>query len=212
MTNDEGKKMKRIALAAITLATLAGAAHNAMAQEGPWLVRVRAINLDPADKSTPLGGIGNADRISVERRVIPELDISYAFTPHWSAELVLTYPQKHEVMLDGAAIGSFKHLPPTLLAQYRFTPLGQFTPYVGAGINYTRISSDHLLGGAATLENDSVGAALQVGFDYSINPRWSINVDLKRVNIRSDVMVAGSRVSQVKVDPTMFALGVGYRF
>lgn len=212
MTNDEGNKMKRIAIAAITLATLAGAAHNAMAQEGPWLVRVRAVNLAPADKSTPLGGIGNADRISVERRIIPELDVSYAFTPHWSAELVLTYPQKHEVMLDGAVIGSFKHLPPTLLAQYRFTPMGQFTPYLGAGVNYTRISSDHLLGGAATLDNHSVGAALQVGFDYSINPRWSLNVDLKRVNIRSDVTVAGARVSEVKVDPTLFALGVGYRF
>jgi len=204
--------MKRIAIAAITVATLAGAAHNASAQDSPWLLRLRAVNLSPADKSTPLGGAGSADRITVEQRIIPELDVSYAFTPNWSAELVLTYPQKHDVMLDGAVIGSFKHLPPTLLAQYRFTPLGQFTPYLGAGINYTRISADHLLGGAATLDDHSVGAALQAGVDYRINAHWSLNVDLKRVNIRSDVTVAGATVSKVKVDPTLFALGVGYRF
>jgi outer membrane protein len=204
--------MKRIAIAALTLATLSTFAASASAQESPWLLRVRAVHMAPADKSTPLGGVGNADRISVESRFIPEFDISYAFTPHWSAELVLTYPQKHEVMLDGVAIGSFKHLPPTLLAQYRFTPIGQFTPYLGAGVNYTRISSDHLLGGAAKLDNYSVGAALQAGLDMSINERWSLNLDIKRVNIRSDVTVAGARVSTVKVDPTLIALGLGYRF
>lgn len=205
--------MRKTAIAiAASLATLAAMAGTASAQEGPWLVRARAVHLSPADKSAPLGGTGNADRISVESRVIPELDVSYFFTPHLAAELVLTYPQKHEVMLDGAVIGSFKHLPPTLLAQYRFDPIGAFTPYLGAGLNYTRISSVHLLDGAATLENHSVGAALQAGLDYKFGKNWSVNLDIKRVNIRSDVMVAGEKVSKVKVDPTLVALGVGYRF
>ncbi len=44
-------------------------------------------------------------------------------------------------VLNGAKIGTLKHLPPTLLAQYHFTNLGAFKPYVGAGINYTRFSS-----------------------------------------------------------------------
>ncbi len=42
---------------------------------------------------------------------------------------------------DGTKIGTLKHLPPTLLAQYHFTNFGAFKPYVGAGINYTRFSS-----------------------------------------------------------------------
>lgn len=205
--------MRKTAIAiAASLATLAAVASTASAQEGPWLVRARAVHLSPADKSEPLGGVGNADRISVESRTIPELDISYFFTPHLAAELVLTYPQKHEVMLDGAVIGSFRHLPPTLLAQYRFDAIGAFTPYLGAGLNYTRISSIHLLDGAATLENHSFGAALQAGVDYNLGKNWSLNLDIKRVNIRSDVMVAGARVSRVKVDPTLVAVGVGYRF
>ncbi len=70
-------------------------------------------------------------------KVIPELDISYYFTPNFAAELILTYPQKHDVRSDGTKIGTLKHLPPTLLAQYHFTNFGAFKPYVGAGINYS---------------------------------------------------------------------------
>ena len=110
--------MKKAILAVI----LGGLAFNAMAQETPWQVRVRAVHLNPADKSDPLGGVGASDRIGVSNKTIPEVDISYFVTPNISAELVLTYPQKHDVTLDGQKIGTFKHLPPTLLAQYHFTP------------------------------------------------------------------------------------------
>lgn len=205
--------MKRSTLAISLAATVfAAAAPAALAQDSNWLVRARAVHLSPADKSDPVGGTGAADRISVESRTIPEIDISYLLTPNWAAELVLTVPQKHTVMLDGAAIGSFRHLPPTLLAQYRFDPVGQFTPYLGAGVNYTRISSVHLLGGAGGLEHYSVGLALQAGVDFAIDKHWSLNLDVKRVNIRSDVTASGAVISAVKVDPTLVAVGVGYRF
>lgn len=196
----------------VSMLGLIGATAPAQAQDGPWLVRARATQLTPADKSTPLGGAGASDRISVSEKTIPEVDLSYFFTPNLAAELVVTYPQKHDVLLDGAVIGSFKHLPPTLLAQYHFNAIGRFMPYVGAGINFTRISSVHLLNGAGDLENHSVGLALQAGVDFKIDKNWSLNLDVKRVNIRSDVTVAGAVVSKVKVDPTMVSVGVGYRF
>ena len=200
--------------AAVIVATLGFvlAAGAVQAAESPWLVRVRATHLSPADKSEPIAGAGAADRISVESRTIPELDISYFFTPNLAAELVLTYPQKHEVYLDGKSIGSFKHLPPTLLAQYHFMPDSQFSPYVGAGINLTHMSSVNLLGNTADLESNSVGLALQAGVDFKLDKRWVINLDVKRVNIRSDVVAGGAKISAVKVDPTMVSVGLGYRF
>ncbi|WP_426103760.1 OmpW/AlkL family protein [Massilia sp. TSP1-1-2] len=204
--------MIKRSLIAITLSLLGAIGTSAHAQDGDWLVRVRAAHLNPADKSTPIAGVGASDRISVSNKTIPELDISYFFTPHLAAELVLTYPQEHDVFIDGALAGSFKHLPPTLLGQYHFDAIGQFTPYVGVGVNFTRISSVNLLDGAGDLESHSVGLALQAGIDYKINEKWSLNLDVKRVNIRSDVIVAGTTVSKLKVDPTMVALGVGYRF
>ncbi|WP_188565070.1 OmpW/AlkL family protein [Undibacterium terreum] len=203
---------KTILISTLSLAALGLFSGEAFAQESPWLVRVRAEHLSPADKSDPVGGVGASNRIGVSEKTIPELDISYFFTPNIAAELVLTYPQKHDVSLDGVRIGSFKHLPPTLLLQYHFLPESQFSPYVGAGINYTRMSSVNLLGGAGSLESSSTGPALQAGFDYKVDKHWSINFDVKKVQIRSDVFISGAKVSAVKVDPLMIGVGAGYRF
>jgi outer membrane protein len=201
------KSMLTLMIAALGLA---GAA--AQAQESPWLVRARALHIDPADKSDPVGGAGAGDRLHVSDKWIPEVDISYFFTPHWAAELILTYPQKHTVTLDGARIGTFKHLPPTLSGQYHFLPGAGIDPYVGAGVNYTLMSKVRLLDGAARLEHDSVGLALQAGVDFKLDNRWSINVDVKKVQIRSDVEIAGARASRVQVDPLLLGVGLGYRF
>ena len=194
------------------VALIALASAQALAQESPWLVRARAVYVDPDNKSTPVGGVGAADRLEVSTKTIPELDISYFFTPHIAAELVLTYPQKHTARLDGAGIGSFRHLPPTLSLQYHFAPDAVFSPYVGAGVNYTRMSSIKLLDGAGDLENDSWGLSLQAGVNVRLNERWSLNADVKKIKLRSDVYVGGARASHLKVDPVLFGLGVGYRF
>jgi outer membrane protein len=203
------KSMLKLMVAALGLV---GAAVPGWAQESPWLVRVRAVHIDPADNSDPVNGAGASDRLHVSSKWIPEVDISYFLTPNWAAELVLTYPQKHDVMLDGQRIGSFKHLPPTLLAQYHFLPGAQFDPYVGAGINYTLISKVDILNGAGRLEHDSVGAALQAGVDFRIDGKWSVNLDVKKVQIRSDVDINGVHASRAKIDPVLLGVGVGYRF
>ena len=202
--------MKRTTIAiAIAAATLT--AGVAVAQESPWMVRARAVHIDPADRSSPIGGVTESDLITVSKKTIPEVDLSYFFTPNWAAELVLTYPQKHTVKVDGTSIGSFRHLPPTLTLQYHFLPNATFSPYLGAGINYTRISSVKL-DSDINLERNSWGLALQAGFDVKLNRNWSINVDVKKVQIRSDVSMAGEQISRVKLDPVLFGVGVGYRF
>jgi outer membrane protein len=176
------------------------------AQETPWLVRARAVNLDMANKdSTGLG-------LTVDNKTIPEVDVSYFFTPNIAAELILTVPQKQTVSSNGTSIGTFKHLPPTLLMQYHFTGLNGYKPYVGAGINYTDISKVNLLGGVATLDKDSWGGALQVGVDIPLDKNWSINFDVKKVYIRTHVYAGGVNAGTLKLDPLLVGAGVGYRF
>ncbi|XVJ68971.1 MAG: OmpW family protein [Rhizobacter sp.] len=183
----------------------------AQAQNSPWLVRVRAVNLDSSNKdSTGLG-------LSINNKVIPELDISYFFSPNLAAELVLTYPQKQDIRSNGTKIGSFKHLPPTLTAQYHFTGMGAFKPYVGAGVNYTLISSvkfDPAVQSALqpSLEKNSFGFAVQAGFDYEIAKNTYLNLDIKKVQIRTDVKSAGTKVGEFKIDPVLLGVGVGWRF
>ena len=176
------------------------------AVDQPWMVRVRATHLDMANKdSTGLG-------LTVNNKTIPEVDISYFFSPNLAAELILTVPQKQTVSGNGSAIGSFKHLPPTLLLQYHFTGLQGFKPYVGAGINYTDISKVNILSGAATLDSHSWGGALQAGVDFPIDKNWSINLDVKKIYIKSDVYVGGASVGTLKLNPLAASVGIGYRF
>lgn len=197
--------MKKTLLAAAVLSSLTcGTALAQQQQEGNWLVRVRAVNLDSSN-----GGVAGAKGVSINNRVIPELDISYFFTPNLAAELVLTYPQKHDVRLNGLKVGTLKHLPPTLMAQYHFTSFGAFKPYVGLGLNYTRFSSVNIADGAVTVKKNSVGAAVQVGADFALNKNWSLNLDVKKVLI--DTEVSGG-MGKFKVDPVLVGLGVGYRF
>lgn len=205
-------KKSVLAVALVSLVSISSQVFAQQVQEGPWLVRVRAVHLDPANKSDPIGGVGASDRLTINSKTMPEVDISYFFTPNWATELVLTYPQKQKVFLDGTEIGSFKHLPPTLTLQYHFTPQKTISPYVGAGINYTRISSVKLLNGAADLESSSVGLALQAGVDFKLDKNWSLNLDVKKVQIRSDVNTAAGQLSAVKIDPWLIGVGVGYRF
>lgn len=191
----------------IVLAALAACGLGAVqAQESPWMVRVRATNLDMANKdSTGLG-------LTVNNKTIPEFDVSYFFSPNLAAELILTVPQKQTVSSQGTEIGTFKHLPPTLLLQYHFTGLKGFKPYVGAGINYTDISKVNVLSGQATLDKDSWGGAVQVGVDVPLDKNWSINLDVKKIYLQSDVYVGGASAGTLKLNPVAASIGVGYRF
>jgi outer membrane protein len=196
---------------AVAIVTTLPLASQAQAQEAPWLVRVRAVNLDSANKdSTGLN-------LSINDKVIPEIDVSYFFTPQIAAELVLTYPQKQTIRSNGTDIGDLKHLPPTLLAQYHFTSTGMFKPYVGAGVNYTRFSNVSFTPATQaalhpTLSKNSFGPALQVGFDCELAKNTYFNFDVKKVHIRTDVSSSGTKVGTFKVDPWLIGVGIGRRF
>ena len=204
--------MKRTLLAVAAVCALSSGAAFAQQAEGPWMVRVRAVHLDSVNKdSTGLG-------LSINDKWMPELDVSYFFTPNIAAELVLTYPQKHDLRANGRGqIGSLKHLPPTLLAQYHFTNFGAFKPYVGAGVNFTRFSSvnfDPAVQAALnpSIKKNSFGGALQIGFDYALDKNWSLNFDVKKVFIETDVRAGGTKVGTFKVNPVLVGVGLGYRF
>ncbi|WPB58092.1 OmpW/AlkL family protein [Xylophilus sp. GOD-11R] len=199
------------AAVAATLSPIASHAQDTQEATGPWMVRVRAAYLNPANRdSTRLD-------LSINSKTIPEVDISYFFTPEWATELVLTVPQKQDIRAGGTDIGSLRHLPPTLTAQYHFTGFGAIKPYLGAGINYTRFSSVRFAPAVASalqpgIEKSSVGAALQVGLDYALTRNLVLNIDVKKLQIRTDVRSAGQRIGQLQVDPWLVGVGLGWRF
>ena len=196
----------------LALGLLAAMSLNAMAEENPWMVRVRATNLNWDNGQTATVA---ADNIKAKNTTIPEFDVSYFFTKNIAAELVLTYPQRVDVtyLSSNTGIGYLRALPPTLLAQYHFDDVGPVKPYVGAGVNYTIFSRrESLLGGAAAVDNASLGYALQAGADYMLNKNWGINLDVKYISIKTGVKVSGAYAGNLNLSPVATSVGVTYKF
>lgn len=202
--------MKKATISKLALGLLAALSLNAMAQENPWMVRVRATHLNWDNSQV---GLAQEVDINAKNKTIPEVDISYFFTKNIAAELVLTYPQKVNIDSSIGRLGSVKALPPTLLAQYHFTNFGPIKPYVGAGINYTRFSSrNNLLGGLASVESASFGPAAQAGVDYMLTKNWGLNLDVKYIKIKTDVNLTSAPVGSLELDPVVTSVGVTYKF
>ena len=197
--------MKKTLLSTLILATLGMASAVATAQENPWMVRVRAVNVNWEN-----GGQANSTNgVWADNKVIPEVDISYFFTKNIAAELVLTYPQKVDVYSDTTKLGYLRALPPSLVLQYHFTNFGQVKPYVGAGINYTTFGRHTKLNNNdVTVDKSSIGYAAQVGVDYMIDKHWGVNLDVKYVQIGTNV----NGVGELKLNPVTAGVGVTYKF
>jgi len=141
------KTTGKIVLIGMALGSIgAGMAGSAAAadDEGPWEVRLRALYLDPANKSDAIPGLAPADAIHINSKLLPDVDFEYHFTPNWSSELVLTYPQKQTVtrrryanrQLSSSASSSYGEvqLPAPTRISNRTSAVGlNFTHYLGRG-------------------------------------------------------------------------------
>lgn len=200
--------MKRLVGWAVSIGAAFCAAPAAQAADGPWMVRGRLLHMQVDNGNDP--AVAGA-KVELNDRTFPEVDISYFLGRSIALELILTYPQKHDVLLNGAKIGSLKHLPPTLTVQYHFMPEATFRPYVGAGLNYTRVSSVSLPAGL-DVGRSSTGLALQLGADWKVAQAWYLNFDVKKVYIDVDVKSGGAKLTTLAIDPLLASIGLGYRF
>jgi len=191
----------------VTLFTLPALAQTNSA--GDVIVRLRATELNWANQQN--NGLATTN-VTAQNKAIPEVDVSYFFTKNIATELVLTYPQTVNINVGGAASGTVKALPPTLLLQYHFTELGQIKPYVGVGVNYTSFTSANILNGGASVNASSTGFAAQIGFDYMLDKNWGLNADLKYIQIKTDVFAGGANLGQLGLNPTVASAGLTYRF
>lgn len=204
---------KKILVAALAVAGFVSA--NVQAEEGNFMVRVRAVNIafDNANKDG-LDKVG-VGKVSAEDRWIPEVDISYFVTKNLAAELVLTYPQEVDIRTSGLGkIGHVDVLPPSLVLQYHFTDLGMFKPYVGIGVNYSIFTKKgfNTALGRISVDSDSVGAVAQVGADFMLNKSWSVNVDVKYITMDTKVKLDGAKLGSLDLNPVTAGIGIGYRF
>lgn len=226
--------MKRIIITLLSLTLFTGSVM-AQEQKDPndykkWQVRLRGVGVIPNESAT-IGTIGGD--VSIHNTFIPELDFTYFFTKNIAAELILG-TSKHNVNTIGSDLraigmpngvdvdlGTVWLLPPTLMAQYHVYAGDVFKPYVGAGVNYT-IFYNEKAGDVVhniTYKN-KFGYAFQIGFDIDLNDKFFINLDVKKIFLKTDVTVDASNLAggpldipaDVTIDPLLLGFGVGMRF
>lgn len=203
----------------VAAGTLLAMAQVASAQS-PFSFNVGAINVNPtSDRSSiseaPTLGVGVEDDTTLG------FTVDYFVTPNFAVEVIAALPFEHEIDVDTgsgvSAVGTTKHLPPTVVAQYHFgADTTAFRPFVGVGANYTEFFSEEAqLAGATDLELDSsFGLAGQVGFNFRVDQTWGVHFMATYIDINTDATVVmpatGNLTSDVSIDPLVIMLGAKF--
>lgn len=133
---------------------------------------------------------------------------------------------------NGAAlgqVGTTRAWFPALLAHYTLAGPWGTQPYVGAGVNYTTYSDGQVsqaytgaFGGSSSTAalKSSWGPVLKVGVGFPLGRDWVIDAGYSRYGIRTTAVITTvtpglgnvARSVDVKSDPDVFGLMVGYKF
>ncbi|RZF23866.1 OmpW family protein [Paraburkholderia sp. UYCP14C] len=210
------KQLRNVAAAIILMSAFgihaANAADSAVAGNyaGDWLVRLRAISIEPQVRSTDTLSALN---VGVSNALVPEVDFTYMVRDSIGVELILG-TSRHHLTSNLGDLGGVNVLPPTLLLQYRFNHSGRIRPYVGAGLNYALFYNNGLHAGGVpvSIKNHSVGPALQVGIDVQVSKSLFVNADIKKIWMKTDASLSGSSIGTLHIDPLVVGFGVGVKF
>lgn len=216
-------KIQFLAAAAIAAALVS---TPAMAEQGDFLIRGRAILVAPTEDSSGINPTFPGDEVSVSNSFAPEVDFTYFLADNIALELIAA-TTKHDVSGKTGvpkAVGKLADtwvLPPTLTLQYHFAPGARVRPYVGAGINYTIFYSEDASGnledalGSTKVDlANSFGFALQAGADVALSEKLFLNFDVKYIDMDTKAkLTTGPLVNRVKVsiDPIVFGIGIGMK-
>lgn len=228
--------LKRTAAALLATTAVVAIASTAQAQTfkgksaGDIIVRARGLAVMPDERADVKTGGTKLGEASVNNDYIPEVDFSYFITDNFALELIAG-TSRHTVKTSLPAavggsvdVGKVSLLPPTLTAQYHFLPKSQVSPYIGAGINYTLFYNEDAarrtngagLSVTSTDYKNRFGWALQAGVDVFVTDNVLLNLDVKKLflstKLNAMTNVGLPVTSNVRLDPWIIGVGVGYKF
>lgn len=210
--------------------------------KGDIVLRAGVMTFNPSVDSevpelngVPIGPLAN--EIDVDNANAFGVSGTYMVTDKIGVELLVSTPFEHDIevkggALDGTALGTTTHIPPTLTLQ--FYPFGGsdaiIQPYVGAGVNYTLFYDNDLDQEIVTAVNtvtgttasgdldieDSFGYAVQLGTDVYLTQNLLVNLSYTYADVVADAEVSFNDGNEITVeadlDPSIFRVTLGYNF
>ncbi|MEM8569336.1 MAG: OmpW family outer membrane protein [Pseudomonadota bacterium] len=208
--------MRLLPAAAALTAALAVWTLPADAQSrGDWTVGIGFGYILPKDDNGSL--LDGAADLEVGDNGRPTFTAEYFIWDNVGIELLAALPFEHNLFSDdlGGQIGSTKHLPPTLSLQYHFPTGTAFTPFLGAGLNYTTFFDEDATGaieGEDLSIGDSWGIAFHGGVDYAFGERGAFRADVRWIDIDAEVKLNGDDIGDAEIDPWVFGVSYIYKF
>lgn len=175
-----------------------------------WQARARVLYVAPSPYFfDAISGV----EVDISAAIAPAIDVTYFFSRKMSAELMFTTSTHDVEVKDVADLGSISLLSPTLSLQHHFY-INNFKPYLGAGLSYTAFYGEDPGELDAIEYKNEVGYMLQAGIDYSISDKWFLNIDFRKIFLKTEVTANNdsSSTAEVNVDPIMLGFGVGMKF
>lgn len=217
---------------AAALAAALTAAFGAHAQSaGTWQIRMGAIHIAPSVTSGDLSSPSIAgSKVDVKSDTQPGGGITYMLTDHIALDVPVALPFKHRIVGDGAVagvgvLGTTKSLPASVFAQYRFGEANaKFRPYVGGGLTYAKFFKERTTNRLSSITGGTpesptsmsikskLAPTLIIGGVYSINERWFLEGTVGKTFIKTTTTLSTGQTIKTRLNPTMVALSVGYRF
>jgi outer membrane protein len=200
--------MTRMKISLFTLLASAALALPALAQSaGDMTLGLGLAGVMPKDGNGTLAGAA-AD---VGNNVRPSITFEYFIRDNLGIEVLGALPFKHDIFLGGAFAGTTKHLPPTVSLNYHIPTGGKVTPFVGVGLNYTTFFEESSDLGDLKIK-DSWGLAASLGADYAVSDKGSLRIELRYIDIDSDVTLDGAPIGKVKIDPLVAVVSYVMKF
>lgn len=202
-------------------------------EKGDFIVRAGLANVSPDASSSALeldGAAIGGSEADVDDNTQLGLTFTYMLSDNWAVDVLASTPFKHDISAHTGALGlgtidagETTHLPPTVsLLYFPADSSSSFQPYVGLGLNYTIFFDEDVdaqlegvLGrGKLDLEN-SLGVAVQAGFDYKLSDQLLLNAGVFWIDIDTDAdfKFANNRIkTDVEIDPLVYMVTLGWRF
>jgi outer membrane protein len=199
-------------------------AGTAAAQTAEWRYGGRLLHLNTDALSGELGDTGY--HFDVASSLGLEFDATVMFSNAFAAEFSIGGAAPRLKAVDGDCCptidaGRLWLAPLTATAQFHLQVYGPWDPYVGLGITWIvpfySLSDDLRDAGLSDVDFEgNLGLAAQVGFNYQMDNRWYVNLDLKYLgaSLEARAKTDEEDIPTVNLDinPFVIGLGFGYKF